>query len=167
MWQVPILIWSLVTLVYSVEYDIITGPMQLFYDTLTIAEGATAQMEYASHCIRPLTRPSFNNMHSNDFCFGTEWLAEKTCRSCGSSNPLQAQQCNNTFMQCCQFWFSASLYTLLSSKSHRCNLEVADNLAMVGWGSMVLSIQHESSIHIPHIQYSQIFVVLGSDHEFA
>jgi hypothetical protein len=53
MWQVPIPIWSLVTLVYSVEYD-------------TTAEEATAQMEYASHC-PDNTRPSFNNMHSNDF----------------------------------------------------------------------------------------------------
>jgi hypothetical protein len=66
MWQVPIPIWSLGTLVYSVEDDVITAPMQLFYDTLTTAEGATAQMEYASHC-PDNTRPSFNNMHSNDF----------------------------------------------------------------------------------------------------
>jgi hypothetical protein len=43
----------------AVEYDIITGPMQLFYDILRTAEGATAQMESASHS-PDNTRPSFN-----------------------------------------------------------------------------------------------------------
>lgn len=74
---------------------------------------------------------------------------------------------NHAFVQCCQFWFSASLQTLLSSESYGCNLEVADNPGTVGWGSMVLSIQHESSVHIPNIQYSRISVAWGSDHEFA
>jgi hypothetical protein len=49
-----------------VEYEIKTAPLQLFYDTLATAEGATAQMEYASHC-PDNTRPSFNDMHSNNF----------------------------------------------------------------------------------------------------
>jgi hypothetical protein len=40
-----------------VEYDIITAPMQLFYDTLTTAEGATAQMECASHTAQTTQDP--------------------------------------------------------------------------------------------------------------
>ncbi|CAM6050176.1 unnamed protein product [Sphagnum compactum] len=110
MCQVPIPIWSLVTLVYSAEYDIITAPMQLFYDTyLTTAEGATAQMEYASHC-PDNTRPSFDNMHSNDFALEQNGWQRKP------------------------------------AESHGCNLEVADNPATVGRGSIVLSIQHESML---------------------